>query len=84
MKQTIVMRIQLSSLRKIRRIFYARKDETASSYFERLSEHMEQQKWDYGIFLRGRKSKSQRKYFIVMGKDGLNLWGLENDRQKRI
>ena len=37
MKGTIVIRIQLSSLHKIRRVFPANRGETMIAYFERLS-----------------------------------------------
>ncbi|KKN28684.1 hypothetical protein LCGC14_0851960 [marine sediment metagenome] len=41
---TIHIRIHLSTLRKIRRCFFERKDETCASYFKRLAEHLENEK----------------------------------------
>jgi len=35
--ETIRVRMHLSTLRRIRKLFYARKDESCASYFERLS-----------------------------------------------
>ncbi len=52
---TIHIRIHLSTLRKIRRVFYARKDETCASYFKRLAEHMEIERIRLGMMI-GNKS----------------------------
>ena len=41
---TIHIRIHLSTLRKIKRVFYARKDETCASYFKRLAEHLNEKR----------------------------------------
>jgi hypothetical protein len=39
--KTLTFRMNLRTYRKIRRLFYARKDETTAEYFERLSEYLE-------------------------------------------
>ena len=44
MKTDKIIRIRLTTYRRIRKEFPAQRGETAASYFERLSEHMEQQK----------------------------------------
>ncbi len=41
MMETIRIRIHLSTLNKIKRSFFCRKDETAASYFKRLSVALE-------------------------------------------
>jgi len=40
MKEQLIVRMNLSSLRRIRKVFYARKDESVASYFERLSKEL--------------------------------------------
>ncbi len=40
--KTIFVRMHLSTLKKIKRNFYARKGETCASYFKRLAEHLEE------------------------------------------
>ena len=40
--KTITIRMSLKTLRRFRREFYARKDETAADYFERLSKYLEE------------------------------------------
>ena len=47
MKESILVRMNLLTLKKIKRVFYARHEESLSSYFERLSKHLETlQQWD--------------------------------------
>ncbi|MFW5895228.1 MAG: hypothetical protein ACOCT9_00640 [archaeon] len=38
--ETIKVRIQLSTWRKLRRVFPGKKDETAAQYFERLNKFL--------------------------------------------
>ncbi len=44
MKGSIVIRMYLSSLRKIKKQFPAKREETMVSYFERLSKYLEEWK----------------------------------------
>ena len=41
MTKTLLFRMTLKTYNKIRKEFYARKNETSAEYFERLSEYLE-------------------------------------------